>query len=171
MRRRRRKSAGPRSGASGVPRTILTPSFMTIEPCDMARFPAGRRWPSLAGKQYAAAPIRLLRRSARADAAAAAAGENQGFPAASARRPSRGSALRGADLVVAALAFLEDDQPLALCVREQLGKVAVPVGALGEIGVYALQSFLDDRAPYGVVLLLEGRHGRRQPLKRLALLL
>src|SRR5690606_20068464 len=58
-----------------------------------------------------------------------------------------GSALRGSDLVVAALAFLQLDQPFALRVREQVGEASIAVVAFGEPRVDALQRLLDDGAP------------------------
>src|SRR5690606_27236741 len=110
---------------------------------------------------------RVCRRRARVSATQRTTVEPGRLPGGSGRPVS---ARDRADLVVAALALLELDQPFALRVSEELREVAIAVVALGEIRVDALQRFLDDRAPDRVVLFLERCDRRREPLERLALL-
>src|SRR5690606_11945148 len=127
--------------------------------------------PSLAVAEYAAAAYAFLRSSARRSKGDAAVGcRPAAAPSERARASRGGSARGGANLVVAALALLELDQPLALRMGEQLGEAAVAVIAFREIRIDALQGLLHDRAPQRIVLLLERRDRRREPLEGLALL-
>src|SRR5690554_4167403 len=122
---------------------MRTPSLMTVDARDMALVPQRGAVPGRRGVCR-----RRLRVSAKQRTTVEGRRGRRAVGLASRRRreglrvPRGASARDRANLVVAALALLELDQPLALRVGEQLGEASVAVIALGEIRIDALQGLL-----------------------------